>query len=309
MIGPPDLVVDAPTVSDSSPLAGASTTGPVWARLLTLSATVRNQGGSAAGSTTLRYYRSSDATITTADSQVGTDAVNGLGAGNTSPESTGLTAPATVGGTYYYGACVGPVANESDTTNNCSVAVAVTVGAAVAPDVVVDAPTVSDSSPLAGASFTLRATVRNQGSGTAGGSTLRYYRSRDATITTGDTSVGMDPVSGLGAGNTSAQSIRLTAPATTGTYYYGACVGSVANESDTTNNCSAAVRVTVVGPPDLVVGTPTVSDSSPLAGASFTLSATVRNSGGSAADSATLTYYRSGDATISTSNTWVGTAR
>ena len=297
VIGPPDLVVDAPTVSDSSPLAGAS---------LTLSATVRNSGGSAAGSTTLRYYRSSDATITTGDSQVGTDAVSGLGAGNTSPESIGLTAPSSAG-TYYYGACVGSVANESDTTNNCSAAVAVTVGAAVAPDVVVDAPTVSDSSPLAGASFTLSATVRNQGSGTAGGSTLRYYRSSDTAITTGDTSVGTDVVSGLGAGNTSAESIRLTAPATTGTYYYGACVGSVANESDTTNNCSAAVTVTVVGPPDLVVGTPTVSDSSPLAGASLTLSATVRNQGGSAAGSATLTY--SAPATPSSPRATPGSAR
>ena len=293
----PDVVVDAPTVSNSNPTAGAS---------LTLIATVRNRGNGAAGSSTLRYYRSGDATITTGDTWVGTDPVSGLGAGASSAQSIRLTAPATVG-TYYYGACVGSVANESNTGNNCSAAVAVTVGAAVAPDVVVDAPTVSDSSPLAGASFTLRATVRNQGSGTAGGSTLRYYRSGDATITTGDTSVGTDPVSGMGAGNTSVQSIRLTAPATTGTYYYGACVDAVTNESDTTNNCSTAVTVTVVGPPDLVVGTPTVSDSSPLAGASLTLSATVRNSGGSAADSATLTYYRSSDATISTSDTWVGT--
>ena len=295
VVGPPDLVVGTPTVSDSSPLAGAS---------LTLSATVRNQGGSAAGSTTLTYYRSSDATISTSDTSVGTDAVSGLGAGNTSPESTGLTAPATAG-TYYYGACVGAVANESDTTNNCSTAVRVTVIGP--PDLVVDAPTVSDSSPLAGASLTLSATVRNQGGSAAGSTTLRYYRSSDATITTADSQVGTDAVNGLGAGNTSPESTGLTAPATVGTYYYGACVGSVGNESDTTNNCSTAVRVTVVGPPDLVVGTPTVSDSSPLAGASFTLSAAVRNSGGSAGGSTTLRYYRSSDATITTGDSQVGT--
>ena len=40
-----------------------------------------------------------------------------------------------------------------------------------------------------------------------------------------------------------------------GTYYYGACVDAVAGESDTTNNCTLSLTVTVDGPPpDLVVG-------------------------------------------------------
>ena len=293
----PDLVVGTPTVSPSSPLTGAS---------FTLSATVRNQGSAAAGSTTLRYYRSSDSTISTSDTSVGTDPVSSLGAGNTSDESISVTAPATTG-TYYYGACVGTVTNESDTTNNCSVAVAVTVGAAPAPDLVVEAPTVSDSSPLTGASFTLSARVRNLGSGAAGSTTLRYYRSSDASISTSDTLQGTDAVGALAAGASSAESISVTAPSTAGTYYYGACVDTVTNESDTTNNCSTAMRVTVVGPPDLVVGAPTVSDSSLLTDASFTLSARVRNSGGSAAGATTLRYYRSSHATISTSDTLQGT--
>ena len=44
---------------------------------------------------------------------------------------------------------------------------------------------------------------------------------------------------------TTAHSIDLTAPASTGTYYYGACVESVSGESRTDNNCSSAVTVTV----------------------------------------------------------------
>ena len=59
----------------------------------------------------------------------------------------------------------------------------VTVGAAPAPDLVVDTPTVSESAPTAGASFTLNATVRNQGNGSSAFTTLRYYRSTDSTIT------------------------------------------------------------------------------------------------------------------------------
>ena len=56
-------------------------------------------------------------------------------------------------------------------------------------------------------------------------------------------------MSGLGAGVSSDESISVTAPATAGTYYYGACVEAVTNESDTTNNCSAAVTVTVGAAP------------------------------------------------------------
>ena len=51
-----------------------------------------------------------------------------------------------------------------------------------APDLVIQTPSVSDSSPNAGESFTLSATVRNQGNGLSASTTLRYYRSTDATI-------------------------------------------------------------------------------------------------------------------------------
>ena len=117
------------------------------------------------------------------------------------------------------------------------------------PDLVVASPSVSDSGPATGASFTLSATVRNDGDSAAAATTLRYYRSTDATITTSDTAAGTDAVGGLSAGATSDESIDLTAPSTAGTYYYGACVDAVTGESDTTNNCSESVTVTVEEPP------------------------------------------------------------
>ena len=202
----PDLVVDRPTVSESSPDAGER---------FTLSATVRNRGNGRSDSTTLRYYQSTDSTITTGDTEVGTDSVFRLDALETGDEWVRLTAPDTPG-TYYYGACVDSVSDESDTANNCSVAVSVTVGAAPAPDLVVDAPTVSESARDAGERFTLSATVRNQGSGRSGSTTLRYYQSTDSTITTGDTEVGTDTVFRLGASESGDEWVRLTAPSDTG---------------------------------------------------------------------------------------------
>ena len=113
----PDLVVERPTVSGNALTPGQS---------FSLSATVRNQGDSQAASTTLRYYRSSDATISASDAAVGTDAIGSLPASGAVHRSIGLTSPSSPGA-YYYGACVDPVTGESDPGNNCSRAVPVTV--------------------------------------------------------------------------------------------------------------------------------------------------------------------------------------
>ena len=117
-------------------------------------------------------------------------------------------------------------------------------------DLVVESVSVSDSTLTPGQSFTLSAIVRNQGAGRLAATTLRYYRSADATISTGDAPVGTDAVGALGAHHISAESIRLTAPSSAGTWHYGACVESVSGESDTGNNCSRGVRVTVEQEPD-----------------------------------------------------------
>ena len=113
------------------------------------------------------------------------------------------------------------------------------------PDLVVQSVSISDDQPDAGGTFVLGATVRNQGSGASADTTLRYYRSSNTTISRSDREVGTDAVGGLAASGSSRESIRLNTPSTAGTYYYGACVDAVSEESDTRNNCSEAVSVTV----------------------------------------------------------------
>ena len=299
-----DLAVTTPLVSDSSPAGGSG---------FTLSVTVRNAGGAAGEATTLRYYRSTDATITASDTEIGTEAVAALAAAGGGSHSVDLTAPTTPG-TYYYGACVDATAGEADTTNNCSASVPITVPEPQRPDLAVMSPSVSHGRPVTGTGFTLSATVSNDGDRGASASTLRYYRSTDATITASDAPVGTNVVAELAAAGSSSHSVHLTAPGTPGTYYYGACVEAVADESDTTNNCSESVEVVVqnavtepTGQPDLTVTDESVSDRRPITGTSFTLSATVRNGGDGAAAATTLHYYRSSDATITTADTQVGT--
>ena len=250
----PDLMVSAAAIGAGAP--GAGTT-------FTLSVAVSNQGEGKSATATLRYYRSTDATITSSDTEVGKDTVAQLAAAESSSRSVQLTAPSSPG-TYYYGACVDPVRDESDTTNNCSTSVQVTVPETEPgpepepeperhPDLVVSSPSVSDSVPAGGAQFTLSATVSNGGEGAAAATMLRYYQSTDATITTSDTALGTVAIAGLAAAGSSSQSVDPTAPSRPGTYYYGACVDPVTDESDTTNNCSASVPVTV---PEPDAGTP-----------------------------------------------------
>ena len=114
-----------------------------------------------------------------------------------------------------------------------------------APDLVVGSPSVSVNPLTTGQAFTLSVTVRNRGTEASPGTTLRYYRSSDATITRQDTQRYAGQIGGVNPSSTRTASASLTAPSTAGTYYYGACVDGVTDESDTTNNCSSGVRVTV----------------------------------------------------------------
>ena len=114
----PDLVVRNFTVYPTTPVPPGSRIGTA--------ATVSNQGQGRSDPTTLRFYRSSDATITTADTQVGTQSVNAIEASSFATPALGFNVPSSPG-TYYYGGCVDAVPGESDTSNNCSDSVAVTV--------------------------------------------------------------------------------------------------------------------------------------------------------------------------------------
>ena len=120
-----------------------------------------------------------------------------------------------------------------------------------------------------GHSFSSNIIVRNQGNISSVRTTLRYYRSVDSTITTGDTEVGNEEVEALEPYTRSWKAMGLETPTTPGTYYYGACVDTVPGESNTANNCSAATEVVVriVNSPPQLVGD--VNDQTVTLGESF----------------------------------------
>ena len=163
------------------------------------------------------------------------------------------------------------------------------------PDLVVESPSVSDTTPDSQGSFVFSATVRNRGTLASGATTIRYYRSDDRTISTSDTQVGTGAVGALSAAGSSSETITLPAPSTEGTYYYGACVDSVSGESNTQNNCSSAVAVFGGGPfPAYDLAISSISLDAPsfaiIGSSSIKLTVSVTNSGPNASRPAKLRF-------------------
>ena len=168
----------------------------------------------------------------------------------------------------------------------CIVAVAVigvawlaptAVEAQTGPDLVVESPSVTDSTPTSGTTFTLSATVRNAGDGASAATTLRFYRSTDSTITTSDRVQGInaETVTGLAASeSSSSHSLDILAPPAPVQFYYGACVTAVADESDTTNNCSGSVLVRVQARTTVTIASDHETFTAVLDLATFTLTRT-----------------------------------
>lgn len=113
------------------------------------------------------------------------------------------------------------------------------------PDLVVFRPGVSLSAFEPDQAYTLSATVRNHGDGASDATVLRYYLSDDAVIATNDQLLGTDPIPALPPVTNSSQELETTAPGVAGTYWVGACIDPVAGESDTANQCSSGVQITV----------------------------------------------------------------
>ena len=301
-----DLTVAAPMASDANPAAGAS---------FTLSATVRNRGTGSSNATEVRFFRSTDATITVADTQVAVANVPALAASGSVTASADVSAPA-AGGTYHYGACVDAVPGEAETGNNCSPAVTVRALLPGAPDLRIGPTEVQGHNieelrvVYVNREIAVRVDVRNAGGGVSSGTTLRLYVSTSPDVPASDRTEALTvAVPQLVApGNFNTDRRRLNAPGTGGTYYYRACVDAVADESDTTNNCGDAVALQVYADaPNFVVGL-TTGEITVIAGSTFTLEVVVINWGLISPDTATLRYYRSADDTISSDDTELGTA-
>jgi RHS repeat-associated protein len=302
-----DLIPTAVSTTATSVLTGGS---------FTVSDTVQNQGTSPTSSSfAIRYYLSTDATITTADSSMGIRNVSSLAAGASSSADYTITVGSGFApGTYYLGVMVDPTGLQPETDENNNIMVALgTITITRDVDLVPTAVSTTATSVLTGGSFTVSDTVQNQGTTpTSSSFYIRYYLSTDATITTADSSVGIRSVSYLAAGASSSADYTITVGSgfAPGTYYLGVMVDptGLQPETDENNNTMVALgTITIVRDVDLVPTAVSTTATSVLAGGSFTVSDTVQNQGTSPTSSSfAIRYYLSTDATITTADSSMG---
>ena len=250
------MIFDAPQLSKTTLKSGET---------FQVNTRVWNRGRIPSPQTTLRYYLSTDENLSLDDTEVANDAVPPLSGRSAHPSrrradlSKTLTAPET-SGTHYYIVCVDATPGDTDTINNCSQGIAITVEAQAptlmipsaaepdtlqiqGPDLVIRSARVESPTVMIGGGVRLYITLTNQGTHAAPATTIRYYRSLDATISAADTELQAVKVGQLHAGKSTTTWALLLSPTVSGVYYYGACVDTVASESDTSNNCSFAIRV------------------------------------------------------------------
>jgi subtilisin family serine protease len=261
--------------------------------------TVRNQGASQAGASTLRFFWSANSALDTSDTPLAQVDVAAIAGGGTSSGQAPLmipTGPAT--GTYYIiaDADSSKVVQEASEINN-ALSRAVLIGG----DLVIstfDAPAAGG----VGVPFDIGDTTRNTGASPIGASVTYFYLSADAVLTATDTVIGMRSVDGLGPNQASAGSTPITIPAGTAAGYYylfaRADGGNLVAETQEGNN--GAIRSFGVGP-DLIVSI-TSTPWPIVAGSAALVKDNVSNRGGADAGAFVVMYYLSTNYTLDASD-------
>jgi photosystem II stability/assembly factor-like uncharacterized protein len=263
--------------------------------------TVLNQGTSASGAASTRYYLSFNTVKDAGDKLLtGARAVPELGAGANSPGTKLVTVPSnTAHGVYYLLACADDtsVIVETDEGNNCLASTTtIVIGR---PDLIETALSNPPAGVAPGGKFTVTETTANQGTIPAAASSTRYYFSADLVKGAGDVLLtGARPVGILDPGgppSTGSRTVTVPLGTLSGPYYLLACADDLAKvvELSDANNCLASTTTVYVGTPDLVISSVSNPPAAAAAGSRITIIDTVLNQGDGLAGASSTRYYLS----------------
>jgi subtilase family serine protease len=291
----PDLVVTALTDPPAQAALGDS---------FAVTATVTNQGTAPIGTSTTKFYlvNASDGTRKNLN---GTQSIGALQPGQSDgPPVTVAVYSDTVPATYVLQACAdgGGDRFESDETNNCTNStgrVTVLEPSTLKPDLVVTALTDPPAQAAPGDSFSVTATVTNDGTAPIAASTTKFYLANTADATRKNLN-GTQSIGALQPGQSDGPQVTVAVYSDTvpGTYVLQACAdgGGDLPESDETNNCTNSTGTVTVAVAarlthDLVVTALTDPPATALPGDSFPVTATVKNQGTGAIGTSTTKFY------------------
>ena len=257
---------------------------------------VKNQGLTAAGAFTIRYYLSINTSYDAIDRLLCSRSITNLAAGAANPAIGTITTTCAISatlasGSYYVVAVVDAdsvVVETNETNNNRSTITPSLIG----PDLLFT----TLSAATVGSQVAITDTIKNQGNRSAGSFTVRYYLSSDSLYQSTDTVLCSRNLIGLVAGVSSPTVGRTTTTCTTPSlpinlYYVIARVddGNAVVESLESNNTRLGTRLPIG--PDLLPLSISVSKS----GSTLTLTYALKNQGTQAAGGFIIRYYLSSD--------------
>ncbi|MCU7906825.1 MAG: S8 family serine peptidase, partial [Candidatus Thiodiazotropha sp. (ex Epidulcina cf. delphinae)] len=254
----------------------------------TINSTIANLGtGATATQTKVSYHLSTDATITSDDTLIGSENVAAV-SGNGSVDLNGTVwVPFSLQeGTYYVGA-IADDTNRQPETNEINNALAATNTIQVTRniDLVPTALHVPSGNISTGSHFTVTSAIANQGtSNPTGYFSVGYYLSTDAQITAADTKIADRRVYSLraGAGLNLSATVYIPAGMAPGTYYLGVLVDkndSQAEANEGNNGLAAAGARQVISDIDLVPTALHVPPGNISTGSHFTVTSAIANQG------------------------------
>ncbi len=270
---------------------------------VTVSAYTTNQGASTAGSSYVRYWLSDDPSLNiSSDRYLGNNYVGSLTTSSSEYDALTFTYDTSWGtGTKYilfesdgYGYIA-----ESNESNNVAYQ-AITVNGK--PDLVITSQ-YAPTSVNTGDSITVSAYTKNQGTGTAGYSYMRYLLSNDTLVSSDDYFLGSDYVDSLAAGNSEYDDLTFIYDVSWGTgtkyiLFQADGYGQITEINESNNTAYRAITVNPLAQPDLAI----ISQYAPTSanvGDSITVSAYTKNQGTATAGYSYLRYYLSNDITLS----------
>tara|TARA_B110000438_G_scaffold302657_1_gene361057 strand:+ start:383 stop:4798 length:4416 start_codon:yes stop_codon:yes gene_type:complete len=280
---------------------------------------VSSSHGQSTGTFYWAMYLSTDSTITTSDTQVGSDQYSSSlssGSYRTDSLSSSTRLPSSINaGVYYWGYIldVDSDVDEASESNNVRTCDQITLQEDL-PDLEATSVSTSSSSATMGDTITVQYRIDNLGTDYSGSFYWKLYLSTDSTITTSDTFVDEFSESSI-SGGSYRSSYEYNVPIPTGMntgYHY---LGMIAdnrdgvNELDETNNIvSSSSRIDIEEPADLVPDSPSGPNSA-QAGQQVSISWLIDNDGDDASGWFYWEMYISTDSTITTSDTKLGSTQ
>ncbi len=275
--------------------------------------------GQSSGAFDWAMYLSTDSTITTSDTQVGSDQYSSsLSSGNyrTDTLSSSNRIPSNLNaGTYYWGYIldVNSDVDESSESNNVRTCNQITLQEDL-PDIEATSVSTSSSSVVMGETITVQYRIDNIGTDYTGSFYWKLYLSSDSTITTSDTFVDEFSVSSISGGSYRSgyeYSVAIPTGMNSGYHYLGMIAdnrGSVSELDETNNVVSSSSRIDIEEPADLVPDSPSGPNSG-QAGQQVSISWRIDNSGDDTSGWFYWEMYISTDSTITTSDTKLGSTQ